>query len=195
MAVEWLSSYGPAKTSPVLLDHVSKLAPLARESALRILSDWNTPGVEPLIAAALGDPDHELRANIVLLCSEKWYSSCIPILLTMGNDPDSLVRRYLGAALGASGDKAAIPVLIKLLHDSDPDPFIKIWAAEGLGKFKRMDGVPVMIALLRNPKDKDDQENIMATIEELTGKKFDGNRNACLQWWDKTGRSTYNKPN
>ena len=195
MAVEWLSCYGPAKASPVLLDHIPRLAPLARESALRILSDWNTPGVEPLIAAALGDPDHELRANIVLLCSEKWYSSCIPILLTMGNDPDSLVRRYLGAALGASGDKAAIPVLIKLLHDSDPDPFIKIWAAEGLGKFKRMDGVPVMIALLRNPKDKDDQENIMATIEELTGKKFDGNRNACLQWWDKTGRSTYNKPN
>ena len=157
------------------------------------MSEWNSTGVEPLIVAALRDPDHELRANTVLLCSMKWYGSCIPILLTMDSDPDPLLRRYLGAALGASGDKQAIPVLIKLLHDSDPDPFIKIWAAEGLGKFKCMEGVAVMIELLRDPKIRGSEGNIMQTLQKLTGKDFSDNRNAYLEWWDKSGRAAYDK--
>jgi hypothetical protein len=192
-AVQCLAYYGSEKAAPVLLEHAAKLAPWAHESALRTLSEWNATGVEPLVAAALRDNDNELRANTVLICSNKWYGSCVPILLTMGNDPDPLVRRYLGAALGASGNPQAIPVLLKLLHDSDPDPYIKIWAAEGLGKFKRMDGVPVMIALLRNPKVRGDEGNVMETLKSLTGQDLSDNRNTYLDWWEKTGRAEYEK--
>jgi hypothetical protein len=192
-AVQCLAYYGSEKAAPVLLEHAAKLAPWAHESALRTLSEWNATGVEPLVAAALRDNDNELRANTVLICSNKWYGSCVPILLTMGNDPDPLVRRYLGAALGASGNPQAIPVLLKLLHDSDPDPYIKIWAAEGLGKFKRMDGVPVMIALLRDPKVRGDEGNVMQTLKDLTSQDFSDNRNAYLDWWEKTGRGEYEK--
>jgi hypothetical protein len=190
-AVEGLAYYGNVKAGAILVDHAPTLAPRARQSALRTLSEWNEPGVEPLIATALRDKDDELRANTVLLCSNKWYGSCVPILLTMGNDPDPVVRRYLGAALGACGDKQAIPVLLKLLHDSDPDPFIKIWAAEGLGKFKCTDGVSVMIDLLRDPKVRGDEGNVMQTLKDLTGKDFSDNRNAYLEWWEKSGRSQY----
>jgi hypothetical protein len=192
-AVQCLAYYGSEKAAPVLLEHAAKLAPWARESALRTLSEWNATGVEPLVAAALRDKDNELRANTVLICSNKWYGSCVPILLTMGNDPDPLVRRYLSAALGASGDPQAIPVLLKLLHDSDPDPFIKIWAADGLGKFKRMEGVPVMIALLRDSKVRDDEGNVMETLKDLTGHDFNDNRKTYLDWWEKAGRAEYEK--
>ncbi len=192
-AVEWLSYYGNDQASSVLVEHAPTLAPWAREPALRTLSQWSVPGVEPLVAPALRDKDNELRANTVLICSNKWYGSSVPILLTMGNDPDPLVRRYLGAALGACGDKQAIPVLLKLLHDSDPDPFIKIWAAEGLGKFKEMEGVPVMIDLLRNPKVRGDEGNVMQTLKDLTGKDLSDNRNAYLEWWENAGRADYEK--
>jgi hypothetical protein len=192
-AVQCVAYYGNEKAAPVLLEHAAKLAPWAHESALRTLSEWNATGVEPLVAAALRDKDNELRANTVLICSNKWYGSCVPILLTMDNDPNPLVRRYLGAALGTSGDTKAIPVLLRLLHDSDPDPYIKIWAAEGLGKFKRMDGVPVMIALLRDPKVRGDEGNVMQTLKDLTSQDFSDNRNAYLDWWEKTGRGEYEK--
>ena len=163
--------------------------------ALRILSVWNTPGVEPLVAAALRDPDLELRANTVLICSNHWYAACVPILLTMETDIDPHVRRYLGAALGASGDPRAIPKLIELLHDYDPDPYIKIWAAQGLGKFKRYEGVPVMMALLNDPKARDAEGNVMDVLGELTGQNFGENRNAWLEWWEKTGKAQYGKGN
>jgi hypothetical protein len=196
-AVEWLSYYGSGKASPVFHEHWSKLNPQARQLALSKMSEWNSvwqsTGVEPLMAASLHDPDHELRANTVLLCSRKQYASCLPILLSMGDDPDLLVRRYLGAALGASGDQQAIPVLLKLLHDSDPDPYIKIWAAEGLGKFKRMEGVPVMIDLLRDPRHRKEEGNVMETLKPLTDQDFNSNRNSYLDWWEKTGQAEYDK--
>jgi HEAT repeat protein len=192
-AVEWLSDYGSGKATPVFLEHFSGLSPQARLVALGKLSEWNATGVEPLVAAALRDPDHELRANTVLLCSRKTYASCLPILLGMGDDSDPLVRRYLGAALGACGDQQAIPVLLKLLHGSGPDPYIKIWAAEGLGKFKRMEGVPVMIDLLSDPQQRKAEGNVMEALKHLTGQDFNDNRNSYLDWWEKTGRAEYEK--
>ena len=191
--VQCLACYGSEKAARVLLARAPHLAPQARELALRTLSEWNAPEVEPLIAAALRDRNSELRANTVLICSNKLYASCVPLLLTMYTDPDLLVRRYLGAALGASSDPRAVPVLLKLLHDTNPDPFIKIWAADGLGKFKRMEGVPVMIALLRDPKARSDDGNVMMTLKTLTGQDFQENRNAYLSWWKKTGRDQYGK--
>jgi hypothetical protein len=190
-AVQCLTFYESERAAPVLLDHVPKLAPRARALALRTLCGWNAAGVEPLVASALRDKDNELRANTVWLCSEKSYGSCVPILLSMSNDPDLLVRRYLGAALGASGDPQAIPVLLKLLNDSDPDPYIKIFAAEGLGKFKRGEGVPVMIALLRDPKTRGYEGNVMQTIRDLTGQNLNDNREAYLDWWRKAGQAEY----
>lgn len=190
--VRWLAYYGSAKASSILLQHEPKLVPKAREEVLRNLIQWDAEGVEPLLATALHDSDHELRATAVLLYRKK-YESCIPTLLSMDTDADPIVRRYLGAALGASEDPRAITVLIKLLHDSDPDPYIKIWAAEGLGKFKRMEGVPVMIDLLRDPKARGAEGNVMSALENLTGNNFSNNRKNYLDWWEKTGRAEYEK--
>jgi HEAT repeat protein len=188
-AVQWLSYYPSSEAGPVLLAHAPKLLPEARLSALQSLSNWNTPGVEPLLATTLSDQDHELRANAVLICSKKWYASCVPILLTMGDDPDPIVRRYLGAALGASGDQQAIPVLLKLLHDPDSDLLIKTWAAVGLGKFKHMEGVPVLIDLLHDPDAS--RYGVIDILSQLTGQDFNDNSNTCLDWWAKTGRAQY----
>jgi HEAT repeat protein len=161
------------------------MLPQGRGEALRALCEWKTPGVEQLLAEALRDKNSELRANAVLLCSQGWYAACVPILLKMGTDPDPLVRRYLGAALGVGGDPDAVPVLLKLLNDTT-DPQIAIWAAHGLGKWKRPDeAVPAMIRLLNNPKARGDRGNIIATLQELTGEKFE-TRKAWLEWWKKS---------
>lgn len=192
-AVLWISVYGYEKASPLLLDHAPRLSPRARILALRTLSQWNAPGVEPLVAAALSDSDPELRADAVLICVDRWYGTCVPILLKMETDLDTRVREYLGRALGVSGDPKAIPVLIQLLHDYDPDPHIKIEAAKGLGKFKRYEGVPVMIGLLNDPK-VEVKDDVMDALTKLTGQKFD-NQNAWLDWWEKTGKAQYGAGN
>jgi HEAT repeat protein len=148
------------------------------------------PGTEPLIAAALRDPNAQLRANTVLICSRHRYATCVPILLAMGDDPDPLVRRYLGAALGLCGDKKAVDVLLKLLQETDPDPFISIWAAHGLGEWKRPEAVTAMVSLLRSGKARDAEGNILDTLHTLTGETFH-TRQACLAWWEKSGRAKH----
>jgi|GEM_PF-6914376 len=188
--VRWLACYGKEKATPIFLQKADTLVPVDRVAALEKLNEWGVPEVEPHLIVALHDTDHEVRAQAVLICSRKKYSSCTPVLLTMGNDPDPLVKRYLGAALGKCGDEKAIPVLLQLLKDSDIDPYITIWAADGLTQFQRKDGVPVLIALLHDPKDS--QGNILDTLRNITGKKFDSSR-AWLDWWEKEGRAEYEK--
>ena len=92
------------------------------------------------------------------------------ILACDGQGPDPLVRRYLGAALGACGDERAVPVLLDLLHDANPDPFIRIWAAGGLSALgHKREPVPIMIDLLRTMKSSDGAGNVMLCLKDLTG--------------------------
>jgi hypothetical protein len=137
-------------------------------------------------------PAHrELRVEAVIICWGKWYGSCVPILLTMGDEPDSYVRYQLGATLGNCGDPQAIPVLLKLLHESDTA--IESSAAQEMGKFKRFDGVPVMINLVRNPPSSKSigVGNVTMVLKELTGQDFEENRGAWRDWWEATGRAQY----
>jgi hypothetical protein len=50
-----------------------------------------------------------------------------------------------------------------------------------------------MIALLRDPKVRGDEGNVMQTLKDLTSQDFSDNRNAYLDWWEKTGRGEYEK--
>jgi HEAT repeat protein len=104
------------------------------------------------------------------------------------------VRRYLGAALGASGDERAAPALLKLLHDPDPDPFIKIWAAHGLGNLgHKKTAVTAMMNLLLEKKAGGGVSNVMGLLEELTGQKLPGRSGAWREWWTRTGRAEYSE--
>jgi hypothetical protein len=184
-AVEALSHYDSDKAAPVLLEHYEHLSPQAKVWALDNLGRWHAPGIEHLVAEALRDPDHNLSWEALSLCTEAPYPSCVPILLTMTDDPKPDTRMYVARALGLSGDKRAIPALLRLLHEARGDPEVTMEAAAALGNFKRTEGVPVLIGLLNTPFSKD--HDVVSAINNLTGQKFQ-NKKECLAWWEKEGR-------
>ncbi len=192
IGLEDLCYFGADKAVPVLLAQFPKMNPSNRGSVLSHLFEWKIEGIGPLLEEALQSNDAGLREQAVNLCSTHPSVGTTALLLKMVEDHDPLVRRYLGAALGASGDPKAIPPLLKLLHSNVPDPFISIWAAGGLKQLNRADGVPVMIALLKDPK-ADCKGNVMETLRDITGKDFSDNRSAWLDWWKSSGRREYEK--
>ena len=192
-ALGWLTLYGEERAAPVLRSVMASGGAAGRMAALHLLADRQSSDLGPAVKAALRSPDPAERRQAVLLCSKNKYPECLDALLAMGDDPDLIVRRYLGAALGTYGDTRAVPVLLRLLHDRDPDHFIKIWAAGGLGGLGRKEGIPVMIDLLRAPETVTYRGNIAMTLEQLTGMKvkYKDDYETWRDWWEKEGRAKF----
>ena len=183
--IRWLGLYGKDFASEALRQAATADDALTRYLALKHLAEWNDPNAAALILKALSSPDDEERQSAVDLCSKHKPDGCFATLLTMADDKNKIVRRYLSAALAKYDDKAALPVLLKLLKDSDTDPFISIWAAGALGKFGRHDGIPVLIALLKDPRTPNYRGNIVMTLEQLTGQKLREDFAEWNAWWEK----------
>ena len=195
-AIRWLEAYGKDKAGPVLLD-LAKAPPAGvepaaggenvRRDALDALVGLGADGVGPVLLDALSSPAAGVRAAAVSDCARAKPAECFARLLAMADDPDPIVRRYLGAALPAYGDSKAVPVLLKLLDDPDPDRFVRIWAADGLGKLGRTDGVPVLIELLRDPKSEAYRGNVASELTVLTGQHLPEAHDPWKRWWDAGG--------
>jgi beta-lactamase regulating signal transducer with metallopeptidase domain/HEAT repeat protein/peroxiredoxin len=185
--ISWVAEYGE-QAVPALLIAARSSEPSYRSLALSILSQMKSQGVPELVKASLGSPDARERAEAVLQCSKQPVPGTLDALLAMGKDPDPLVRRYLGAALGASGDDRAVPVLLDLLHDANPDPFIRIWAAGGLSALgHKRESVPIMIDLLRTMKPSDGIGNVIESLKGSTGQDLGPNPAKWIEWWQKEG--------
>lgn len=197
-AVRYLSYYGSEKAGPILLEKAPKLAPNPHESVMHTLLEWNVPGVDALMTAELHSSDHEVRERAVLISFNTSRSNnFFPILLTMADDPDPIVKINLiqtlkNQALGEPDDKRAIPVLNRLLHD--PDPNVKIRTALALKQLKHMEGVPVLIDLLRDPKiGSYNMNKTMEVLGDITDKHFGDDCRKWFNWWEKEGRAEYEK--
>ncbi len=186
-AVGWLSRYERADIEETLVKVAQCEDPDARRLALRVVAKWGEPKHHGLIREALQSEDKEERRSAVLLCSREAPEGCFELLMTMGNDEDSIVTRYLCAALAAYGDQKAVPVLLGLLED--PGHSTKIWAASGLGKLGRKDGIPVMIDLLRHEAIRSDWFNIRVVLTELTGKQYREDHAEWRDWWEGEGKA------
>ncbi|MGD1085162.1 MAG: HEAT repeat domain-containing protein, partial [Verrucomicrobiota bacterium] len=188
--ISWVAEYGEQGV-PALLVAARSSEPSCRSLALSLLSGMKAKEAPELVKASLGSTDARERAEAVLQCSKQRVPGTLESLLAMGKDPDPLVRRYLGAALGAWGDERAVPVLLDLLHDANPDPFIRIWAAGGLSALgHKREPVPVMIDLLRTMKPSDGAGNVMLCLKDLTGQDLGQNPARWIEWWEKEG-TTY----
>jgi HEAT repeat protein len=110
-------------------------------------------------------------------------------LVPLADDPDQIVRRYVGTALGETGDERVIPALRKLLRDTS-DVNIPMWAAMGLKKLGNTEGVPAIIALLKDPRLKAERGNAVPLLQQLTGKTFK-TEEEWLAWWDAEGKAAY----
>ncbi len=190
-AIQDLSHYDPKQASEAIIKLMPPMGTDAKTLALQLLAQWNVDGIDALVAAALKSNDPAERANAVLLCSRSPYTICTPLLPGMVADPNPLVRRYLGAALGATHDPQEIPPLRLLLHNVDPDPYIKIWAAQGLNALGDKEGVAALIQMLDDPAAQSAKANVMAALQQVTGEGFEQNAPAWKQWWKDKGAAEY----
>ncbi|MFB6583716.1 hypothetical protein ACFCYC_41005 [Streptomyces sp. NPDC056402] len=89
---------------------------LARDEAVRV--------VERLVAVALSDESYELRESALhALCTatapyELPHRVLAPLVAADGMEP--LLLEYVLAALGATGDRAALPAVGRFLRHPDP---------------------------------------------------------------------------
>ena len=185
--ISWVAEYGEQGV-PALVVAARSTEPSCRSLALSLLSGMKAKEVPELVKAGLGSADVRERAEAVLQCTKQRLPGTLESLLAMGRDPDPLVRRYLGAALGACGDERAVPVLLDLLHDASPDPYIRIWAAGGLSALgHKREPVPVMIDLLRTMKPRDGAGNVIECLKVSTGQDLGPNPARWIEWWEKEG--------
>jgi hypothetical protein len=190
-AMQWLSYFDKEKAIPVFMDLIKSSDPKVRMEALRILAEWQVKDVGTLVQDALRSPDASERSAAVILCWRSKYADCLPLLLEMADDKDSLVRQYLGSMLAVYGDQRAVPVLLKLLRDPDSNSLTKLGAAVGLGKLGRKDGIAVLIDLLQRDEMKGMRGNIYAALEELTGTKRREDPDEWQAWWQKEGKAKF----
>ena len=174
------------------MDLAERGDPQTKTEALNLLAEWKEADANRLVVKALQSTNVEEKRSAVEMCYRQRIDQAFPILMKMGDDKDPLVRRYLSAALAIYGDKQAIPVLLKLLHDPYPDPFIKIWAADALGKLGRKDGVPDMIDLLKREDTKSFRGNIVHTLQDITGKQLEDDYGQWNAWWQSQGKQMGN---
>ncbi len=185
----WLSRYPNEQIAPLLFKRFSTLSAEAKQYAMYPLSQWNGPGVEALVAAALQDGDVRVRKSAVLICGGKNYESCVPILLKMGDDPDAEVRRELCLALVRSGSEQARPILQKLLREHDDSVFVRPAAAEALISLNRREGLEALMELLRDPQlQQYEAYAVQEMLKKITSEKFD-NKAGWLDWWEQTGKT------
>jgi HEAT repeat protein len=75
--------------------------------------------------------------------------SSVPLLRTLVQDPNPLVRRWAAAALAEINGREAIPTLSHLVRH-DPDPHVRLEAAFRLGKMDDAAAVSALTAALKD---------------------------------------------
>lgn len=104
---------------PGLLALAQDLDDDTRWWALRSLAEIESPGAAQQLAAALDDPNPEIRQCAAAGLARQPNPLATTRLLILLRDPDRLLARLAGDALIASGDNA-VPGLIEVLASDQP---------------------------------------------------------------------------
>ncbi|MGD2155211.1 MAG: HEAT repeat domain-containing protein [Gemmatimonadales bacterium] len=114
-------------------------------------------GVEPL-AAAINDPDREVRVAVIHALGDIESPDAIDALSSALRDNDAEIREYAAWALGNIEDSRAVPALADVVT-SDSEASVRLKAAWALGSIEHANGVD---ALARALDDQDPEVRQMA---------------------------------
>ena len=104
---------------------------------------------ERIVALLYDDENAGLRNSAAEILT-KLNSSVLPVLLKAADTSDPDVRKFILDILGDIGDRAATPLLLRLLQN-DTETNVRAAAAENLGKIRDTAAVPSMLDALSEP--------------------------------------------
>jgi HEAT repeat protein/beta-lactamase regulating signal transducer with metallopeptidase domain len=133
----------PALGQALLQDDVSAVRVMAAY-ALGEIEDAR--GVEPL-AAAINDPDYEVRLAVIRALGEIESPAAIDALSSALGDSDVEIREAAVYALGEIEDSRAVPALANLLV-SDGEASVRVKAAWALGEIEHGSAVDALATAL-----------------------------------------------
>ncbi|MFH4982825.1 hypothetical protein AB6A40_009534 [Gnathostoma spinigerum] len=125
------------------------------------------------IGSILNDREKPLKARFRALFSLRnigcersviWIAKCF-------SDPSALLKHELAYCLGQTRNKAAIPILKKVLEDSSQEVIVRHEAAEGLGAIGDESAVPTLL------KYKDDKNQAIAETCQLALQRIEWEKN------------------
>ena len=117
--------------------------------ALRALSEFDHPGVKPVLVAGLHDPELEVQTCAALALRHHPSEAAIPSLVALLGHPESLLSRVAGDALAAVG-KAATAPMIELLDEHSGDPHLaKVEAVRVLAEIGDPAAIPTLFHIFQ----------------------------------------------
>lgn len=130
--LETFAFFAKAEGVPVVTPLLSSESPVVRVGALKALLKLDAPQAGPHLAAAVKDPDKNVRRRAALLALSLTGDQALELGRQAVRDPDGEVRALAALVLGASGAEAARPHLLEAMRD--PEPKVRRAAAKSLSK-------------------------------------------------------------
>ncbi len=137
---------------------------------LGLLKD-RTPGtIEAMRDALILDRDPDVRAMVARSFLAIPAQRAVDLLVRiLEADPYEAARANAAWALGESGDRKAVPVLIRALQDEDT--FVRLRAVSALLKFQAREAVPALVGCLSD-KSPMVRERAHMALKKITGKSL-----------------------
>lgn len=151
-AVESLSKLDQPVAAVEVIKALSDSNPAVRMTAALCLGEMNQRDAVTALIEKLSDPYYEVRLRVVealgILLSNKKKSPAK--LLKRMKDPNELVRIEVADSLGAIGDKSALPVLWRAIHDRSP--LVRGYVAGAIGELGTKRDIPRLMKELKKEK-------------------------------------------
>ncbi len=123
---------------------LSDKSSIVRSKAVVALGIMRDRACVKQLVALLHDKDRSIQVNCAVALARIGDQGVVPDLISMANSPKSGgpfgMRFYAAYALGALGDRRAIPVLIQGLQDKDK--FVRSSAAQAFGQLHESSALP-----------------------------------------------------
>jgi HEAT repeat protein len=130
--LETFAFFAKAEGLPVVTPLLTSESPAVRVAALKALLKLDSAQAGPHLAAAVSDPDRNVRRRAALLALSLTGDQALELGRQAVRDGDGEVRALAALVLGASGAEAARPHLLEAMRDVEPK--VRRAAAKSLSK-------------------------------------------------------------
>jgi len=137
---------------------------------LGLLKDRSPATIEAMRNALILDRDPDVRAMVARSFLAIPAQRAVDVLIrVLEADPYEAARANAAWALGESGDRGAVPVLIRALGDEDT--FVRLRAVSALLKFRSREAIPGLVTCLSD-KSPMVRERAHMALKAITGKSL-----------------------
>ncbi len=164
-AAEALGKIGDPSAVPALVRALDEWSPDVRQAAANALGQIGDASAVPQLLEVLHDERMGARGAAARALAMIGLPA-LPGLIAELRNKDPHVRQYTATALGMIGDDAAVPELVKMLHDLNEVDFVRHAAVEALVDIGAA-SVPGLILALDDPDA--DMRELAAEALELIG--------------------------